>query len=467
MPRPSAPTPRPILSLAALALAMLLASLGTSIANVALPTLAASFAASFDDVRWVVLAYLLAITGLSLGVGRLGDVLGRRRVLLWGIALFTLASIAAGAAPSLGLLVAARAVQGAGAAMMTTLVVAMVGETLPKARIGGAMGLLGTMSAIGTALGPALGGFAIAVLGWPAVFLLGVPGGVVAFVLAAVALPADAARPVERRSIDIAGMSLVTVAAGAYALAVTGAAVAVAPAILVAASLVALGLLVLVERRAAAPLVDLATLARPGLVRSLFANLVVATVMMATLVVGPFHLSRSLGLDAAAVGLALSIGPVISAATGVVAGGAVDRFGPEATVRAGLATMIVGAALLAATADGFGLAGWVVGLALLTPGYQLFQAANTTGAMADLPADRRGAVAGLLALARNLGFVSGAALMGTVFALTSGAADAASAGAAEVTRGFTATFALAAVGLAVALAVVVVRRPATLRKSSS
>lgn len=465
MPRPSAPTPRPILSLAALALAMLLASLGTSIANVALPTLAASFAASFDDVRWVVLAYLLAITGLSLGVGRLGDVLGRRRVLLWGIALFTLASIAAGAAPSLGLLVAARAVQGAGAAMMTTLVVAMVGETLPKARIGGAMGLLGTMSAIGTALGPALGGFAIAVLGWPAVFLLGVPGGVVAFVLAAVALPADAARPVERRSIDIAGMSLVTVAAGAYALAVTGAAVAVAPAILVAASLVALGLLV--ERRAAAPLVDLATLARPGLVRSLFANLVVATVMMATLVVGPFHLSRSLGLDAAAVGLALSIGPVISAATGVVAGGAVDRFGPEATVRAGLATMIVGAALLAATADGFGLAGWVVGLALLTPGYQLFQAANTTGAMADLPADRRGAVAGLLALARNLGLVSGAALMGTVFALTSGAADAASAGAAEVTRGFTATFALAAVGLAVALAVVVVRRPATLRKSSS
>jgi MFS family permease len=94
---------------------MLLSSLGTSIANVGLPDLAQAFDAPFQAVQWVVLAYLLAITTLIVGVGRLGDIIGRRRLLLGGIALFTLGSALCGAAPTLGLLIAARAVQGVGA----------------------------------------------------------------------------------------------------------------------------------------------------------------------------------------------------------------------------------------------------------------------------------------------------------------------------------------------------------------
>jgi MFS family permease len=94
---------------------MLLSSLGTSIANVGLPDLARAFDAPFQAVQWVVLAYLLAITTLIVGVGRLGDIIGRRRLLLGGIALFTLGSALCGAAPTLGLLIAARAVQGVGA----------------------------------------------------------------------------------------------------------------------------------------------------------------------------------------------------------------------------------------------------------------------------------------------------------------------------------------------------------------
>ena len=96
--------------LASLSLSMLLSSLGTSIANVGLPTLAQAFGASFQQVQWVVLAYLLAITALIVSVGRLGDVMGRRRLLLVGIFLFTLASVLCGLAPTLLLLIAARAV---------------------------------------------------------------------------------------------------------------------------------------------------------------------------------------------------------------------------------------------------------------------------------------------------------------------------------------------------------------------
>ncbi len=108
-------------ALAGLALSMLLSSLGTSIANVALPALAQAFNASFQQVQWIVLAYLLAITTLIVGAGRLGDITGRRRLLLAGIFLFTTASVLCGVAPTLWLLIAARAAQGVGAAVMMAL----------------------------------------------------------------------------------------------------------------------------------------------------------------------------------------------------------------------------------------------------------------------------------------------------------------------------------------------------------
>ena len=125
-------------ALAGLSLSMLLSSLGTSIANVGLPTLAQAFNASFQEVQWIVLAYLLAITTLIVSAGRLGDITGRRRLLLAGIFLFTAASALCGIAPTLGLLIAARAAQGLGAAIMMALTLAFVGETVPKAKTGSA-----------------------------------------------------------------------------------------------------------------------------------------------------------------------------------------------------------------------------------------------------------------------------------------------------------------------------------------
>jgi len=207
---------------ASLSLAVLLSSLGTSIANVALPTLARAFTASFQDVQWIVLAYLLAITTLIVSVGRLGDVVGGRRLLLAGILLFTLASVLCGLAPTLWMLIAARAAQGLGAAAMMVLTMAFVGETVPRERTGSAMGLLGTMSAVGTALGPSLGGVLIAGLGWRAIFLVKVPLGVAALLLAHRHLPAD--RPAEkadRAGFDAVGTLLLAMTLATYALAMT------------------------------------------------------------------------------------------------------------------------------------------------------------------------------------------------------------------------------------------------------
>jgi len=448
-------------ALAALSLAVLLSSLGTSIANVALPTLAEAFAAPFQQVQWVVLAYLLAVTALIVGVGRLGDIAGRRRLLLAGTALFAAASGACAAAGSLWLLVAARAVQGLGAAAMMALAMAMVGEIVPKARTGSAMGLLGSMSAVGTALGPSLGGLLIAGAGWRWIFLVNLPLGALAVVLAARFLPADRRMPVsDRPGFDWVGTLLLAATLAAYALAMTigrGRFGPVNVALLVAAG-VGVVLFLHAEKRAHAPLVRPAAFRNLALSAGLGTSLLVATVMMATLVVGPFYLSRALALDAAAVGAVTSAGPLVAALTGVPAGRVVDRFGAGRMAAAGLAGMVAGCAALALTQASVGVAGYVAPIVVMTASYALFQAANNTGVMAGAGPERKGVVSGLLNLARNLGLITGASAMGAVFAFGSGAADIAGAGPEAVAGGMRATFAVALVLVAAALGIVVAGR---------
>ncbi|QOD81130.1 MFS transporter [Chromobacterium haemolyticum] len=444
-------------ALAGLALAILLASLGGSVANVGLPALAAAFRISFQQAQWVVLAYLLLITLASVNAGRLGDQLGRRRALLAGIALFCVASVGCGAATAFWALIAGRALQGVGAALMLALGMAFVADIAPREQVGRAMGLLGAVSAVGTALGPSLGGALIAAFGWRAMFWLMLPLGALAFALAWRALPAERGPVVERAGFDAAGSGWLALTLAAYALAVTlkldhshghfGA----LNAVLLLAAAVGCAAFVRTESRAAAPMLNLALLRDPALAAGLFCNALVSTVLMATLVVGPFHLARGLGLDAAGVGLAMSAGPLVAALSGVPAGRLVDRHGAETMARAGLAGIGAGALALALLPSSLGLAGYLLPLALITAAYALFQAANNTQALTGAAARQRGLVSGLLNLSRNLGLISGASLMGAVFAAASGAADIAVAAPPQVAAGTRVAFGLAAALMLAAL----------------
>ncbi|MGV9308098.1 MFS transporter [Nonomuraea sp. NPDC003727] len=460
-PRRTSPARRPPLgwTLAALSLSMLLPSLSTSVANVGLPAMAAAFEAAFNEVQWVVIAYLLAVTTLIVGAGRLGDIAGRRRLLLGGIAVFTLATLLCGLAPNLPLLVAARALQGAGAACMMALTMAFVGESVPKERTGSVMGLLGTMSAVGTALGPSLGGVLIAVSGWRAIFLIGVPLGLLAFALT-LRLPSAPATSAARGRFDTAGTALLALALGAYALAMTIEATAFGPPAigLLVVSGAALGLFVIIERRVASPLLTLSMFRDPVLAAGLTTSALVSTVMMTTLVVGPFHLSRALGLDPASVGLAMSAGPAVAALAGVPAGRATDRFGPEAMVIVGLGGVIGGTAALSLMPVAAGVLGYVLPLVTVTAGYALFQAANNTAVMKDVSPHQRGLVSGMVNLSRNLGLITGASVMGAIFAFASGTSEVTTAASAKVARGTHWTFAVAALLVALGLAVVLALR---------
>ncbi len=218
---------------------------------------------------------------------------------------------------------------------MMALTMAFVGETVPKARTGSAMGLLGTMSAIGTALGPSLGGILIAGLSWRAIFLVNVPLGVLALLLAHRHLPVDRDVPkTERAGFDTVGTLLLALTLGVYALAMTSGrgSFGLLNMALLLAAVVGAGLFVLAEASAASPLIRLAAFRDRTLSASLAMSALVSTVMMATLVVGPFYLSRALGLDAALVGMVMAIGPVISALSGVPAGRMVDRLGAPVMV---------------------------------------------------------------------------------------------------------------------------------------
>lgn len=373
----------------ALSLAMLLASLGTSIANVALPSIAVAFGAPFHEVQAVVVAYLAALTVSVLFAGRLGDRRGLKPMLQLGLVLFAVASLLCAVAPNLWVLVAARLLQGAGAAFLMTLSMALMRQTASEDRIGRAMGLLGTVSAVGTALGPTLGGVLIPYAGWRGVFWVQLPLAVLTLALVMARLPDD-------------------------------------------------------PRKGARAAATLWSVLDRTLMPSLLVNVLVPAVMMASLIASPFYLALALGLNPVQVGLVMAVGPVISMASGVPSGRVVDRVGSRPVIVFGTSLLGLGAALFAFLPATLGVAGYLLAVIVLTPGYQLFQAANNTAALADVPGDRRGTVSGLLSLSRNVGLIAGASVMGGLFAYGVGTEDFAHAPPSAFDAGLRLTFLVAA-----------------------
>ncbi len=444
--------------LTALSLSMLISSLGTSIANVGLPTLAQVFNTSFQSVQWVVLSYLLAITTVTIGVGRLGDIINRRRLLLVGIAWFTTASLLCGFSPSIGFLLVGRIAQGLGAAIMITMTMALVGETIGRENTGRAMGLLGTMSAVGTALGPSFGGVLIFHFGWQSIFIITIPLGLLAFILVYRYLPiANGAPKKERARFDTLGMLFLGLTLILYALSMTlgHGHFSSFNVILLLCAVFSAVVFVWVEQRSAIPLIQFAIFKHSGLSSGLMMSILVTTSMMATLVVGPFYLSYALALSTNSVGLVMSAGPFVAAIVGVPAGHLVDRIGSHKIVCSGLIGMAAGAFILSQISVNQGLWGYVAPIVLITAGYAFFQAGNNTALLQNSALETRGMISGMLNLSRNLGLITGASAMGMIFTSTAAITNIRSASIEAISYGMTSVFLvvgfLGSVALALAL----------------
>lgn len=433
--------------LVALAGATLIASLAVSIATVTLPALSREFAAPIASIQWVMLAYLVSTTVTIVMAGRLGDQFGNKRVLIVGITIFAFASVVCAGAPRLEVLVAGRAIQGLGGAVLLSLPLSIIRQVASRDRTGSALGLLGTMSAIGTALGPSVGGIVISEFGWRAAF-----GGLalLSVLVLGMSMQLIPEMPVRRCEggvrADWLGAGLLAITLTLYALATTGShSVPIWISVsLLPSTVLAFVAFMIVEFRADAPLVPFSVLRNRLIVTALSANLIVSTSMMATLVVGPFFLSFGLGLSDVKVGLVMAIGPVTAAVTGVLAGRATDRFGTQPVMTVGLIEIVLGLVCLAMLPRFFGAIGYIAALMTLTPGFQLFIAANSTAVLLPAAAEQRGLVSGLIGLSRNLGFMTGASAMTALFAAAVGSDEIAGSSPDVIGSAFTTTFLAAA-----------------------
>ena len=313
-----------------------------------------------------------------------------------------------------------------------------------------------TMSAIGTTLGPSLGGVLIDGPGWWSIFLVMAAFGVINTLLAFRYLPLRAQSDRSNRSrFDIRGTLILSISLAVFSLAMTvgegrfdGYNVG-----LMAIAGLSVVLFVYSQKQVPSPLIQLTAFRNKVLSSGLIMNAIVATIMMSTLVVGPFYLSLTLGLSASFVGLVMSVGPVLSALSGVPAGRIVDRFGATSMVLVGLVLVATGSFALSQLPELIGVVGYIATLALLTPGYQLFQAANNTAVVLSASDDTQGVVSGMLGLSRNLGLIMGSSAMGAIFVMASGTSDIALADSLSVADGFQTAFRFAG-GLAVVALVI-------------
>lgn len=439
-------------------LSIILASLGTSTAAVTLPELSDSFQETGTNLALVVSAYILATTALIVPVGRAGDVFGKRAVLVFCLCFYTLGALLAFNAPTVWLLITSRFLQGVGAAGMIAMPLAVVRDFVPSGQVGRWMGAMGTMSAIGTASGPAIGGAIVASFGWRFVYLLQIPLALAALALCALFLksPRRAGAP---QGIDLpgAGALALFLAALTFLASDIGAGIDLVTVLVIGGAGIFLAAFLWIEARATSPIIPLGLLRAAHLRSSLAMNALTSVVMMGMLVVGPFFLMDGLGLSTAQMGLAMSVGPIASAFSGIPAGRLTERLGADRAVLLGASAMTLATALMAGLPYVFGLAGFILAFVVLAPSYQVFLAAVNTSVMEHAEEQERGVTSGILNLSRNFGFVLGAGVTSSLFWFLARAGDGAGARADRISAAMAGTFAaccvltLGTVALAVGL----------------
>ncbi len=430
------------IALAVVCLAQLMLILDGSIVNIALPRIQADLHFSSASLTWIPNAYLISFGSFLLLGGRLGDLLGRARMFLAGMALFTLASVACGLAESAVALDLARFVQGLGAALAAPAILALIMVEFPapeeRARV---MGWYTFVSVAGASVGLLLGGVLTQALSWHWIFFINVPVGLLALAVGARVLPRDRGRGLAE-GLDVAGSLLATAGVMLTIYAVVssdahgiGAAATLLP---FAAGIALLVLFVAVERRVANPVLP------PRIMRD--RTLIVTCIVRALMVVGMFttfylcslYLERVRGLDPIATGLAFLPQTLIVALFAVVlTRRLVARFGLRPVMFTGMALLTIAPLTLAVTLDGgtayapallvpFALIGIGGGMSFMT----LMQVA-----LADVPPADAGIAAGLVNVSLELGSAVGVAVLGTIAAAHTRALSASGASFADATAG--------------------------------
>lgn len=440
----------PWLVVTAVCFGAFMGQLDASIVTVAFPTLRHAFGASLASVQWVGQAYLLVLIGLLTAVGRYADMVGRKLLYTYGFVVFIIGSAACGLAPSLGILIVFRVVQGIGAAMLQANSVAIIASAAPKDQLGRAIGVQGAAQALGLALGPAVGGLLISAGGWRLIFFVNVPVGIAATVLAWLLIPRSRDLAA-RAAYDWPGLAIFVPAITAIILAISfgdkqGWS---SPEIVVGLTVGAVLLTAFTarEHKTQHPMLDLDLLARPAFSAGITTGLLSYLVLFGTLTVAPFLLEIGHHQGTGAAGAEMFLLPLGVGIAAPIAGRMSDHTGPRPLTTGG---MVIAAAALAITAAfDDNLVAVLVLLAVCGIGIGMFTPPNNAAIMGAAPRHQSGMASGVLNMTRGLGTSLGLALAGLAY--TAGAGAHAHPSTTQASAGYTdAAWFLAAIALAAA-----------------
>ena len=403
--------------LAIIAFAMFMASLDASIVNISLPTIAEWFNTDMGLVSWVVMGYLLVLSGLMLACGRLGDIWGFRRVFIAGFAVFTAGSLLCGLATSIGLLIAFRVIQGIGAAAIEAIAPAMIAVSLPAEKRGWALGILMTIISLSIALGPILGGFITEYLGWHWVFFVNVPIGILAVALAIRYLPPDVVPPQAGR-FDTSGAVLILVALGTLLFPLNQGLYLgwTSPLVIgsFAASLLCWALFFFHERRCETPLIDMRLFSVPNYLRGNIAGMLLLMAFAGSEFLLPFFFELARGISTEMVGMLLAVPAVALMVCGPVAGTLSDRYGSRGIMIGASLLSVVTFCLFSLFDASTGLVFIIAALALEGIAVGLFMPPNMSLILGSGGQEAGGVASGVMMTLRNFGAVLGIAVMGTI-----------------------------------------------------
>lgn len=393
-----------------------MSTLDSSIVNVALPTMAKKLSVGIGTIQWVVTSYLIVISASILIFGRIADLRSKKTIYQYGFIIFSIGSLLCGLTNSIQILILARIIQAIGGAMMMSCSQGIITSVFPPNERGRALGLSGTMVALGTMVGPPLGGIMVDAFSWESIFLINVPIGIIAFIVGAKLLPKDENKSNE--SFDLKGaflfvafiVSLFWSILSAEDLGWGNTAIIIGFVIAV----VSIVLFYIFEKKVEHPLLDFSMFHNSLFTISIICGFISFIVIFCTNIIHPFYLQYVLKIDPSHAGILMIIYPLSIAVIAPISGYMSDKIGSEILTLIGLAVTAAGVFSMGFLTQNSSYIDIILRVAVLGIGNGLFQSPNNSIVMSSIPRQKLGIAGSINALVRNLGMVFGIAFSMTL-----------------------------------------------------
>ncbi len=405
------------LVMSAIASGVFLSTIDGSIVNIALDTLVKGLGKPLGVVEWVVLGYMLTIATLMLSIGRLADMVGKKKLYASGLAIFTIGSGLCGIAPGVYWLIGFRVFQAIGAAMIMALGMAIVTEAFPDRERGKAIGIIGLFVSIGVITGPTIGGIILQSLTWHWLFFVNLPIGVIGLVLVILFVPAR--KPVGQQRFDFGGAAALFVSLISFLLSLSFIQLHGMEDpfiyIFLASGVIAVIFFIRIEKRTADPMIDLTMFQSKLFSINLITGSLTYVASAGTILLMPFYLQNMLGYDPQKTGLLMVVNPLVMAIFAPIAGAISDRIGSRFITLIGLILSTLGYVAVTSLNTSTTVWGYILRFLPLGVGMGIFTSPNNSAIMGSAPKHRLGVANGLLSLTRVIGQTAGIAILGALW----------------------------------------------------